>query len=116
MEFKGTKGEWYLSKDSLNVECESVSGLVASVWGLYKSDEVEIRNEGESWLAMRERYKPIREEKAKEAKANAQLIVSAPDLLSALINLLESNTHLELDLDSVEKAELAIKNALRQSI
>lgn len=51
----------------------------------------------------------------KEAEANAQRIVKAVNMHDELINaikaLLEDNTHLELNLDSVEKAEQLLKQA-----
>lgn len=46
-----------------------------------------------------------------EAKANAKLIAAAPQLLAAVIALLEENEHLELDLNGVELGEAAIKAA-----
>lgn len=50
----------------------------------------EIRNEGESWLEMRQRTEPERIAIEEERSANARLIASAPDLLQALNTLLET--------------------------
>ncbi len=44
----------------------------------------EDRNEGESWMAMRDRTQSARDAITKEQAANAQLIAAAPELLEAL--------------------------------
>lgn len=83
MEFKGTKGRWFFDEPT-NVKAYGVKGLVATAWGLYDSKESEIRQEGESWLDMKDRTQPIRDLKEKESIANAKLIACAPELLEML--------------------------------
>ena len=50
----------------------------------------EDRNDGESWLDMRERTAPERAAIAAEQVANARLIAAAPELLAALRNLTQA--------------------------
>lgn len=67
----------------------------------------EERQEGESWIDMRERTEPDRNKLHAEKMANAQLIAAAPDLLSALHNMLEDGdkTDREQALRAIAKAE-----------
>lgn len=90
MDFKGTKGKWIFDKNKNAITNESVSGLLATAWSTYNSDEIEQRQDGESWLSMRERTKSIREEKEIEQKANALLISKAPEMLEMLEIILQS--------------------------
>lgn len=83
-EFKGTKEKWYLSDSKGGVKCDSVKGLLLKAWSVYNSEEVEQRIDGESWIDMRDRTAPIREEKEVETKANALLISKAPEMLEEL--------------------------------
>jgi len=48
--------------------------LIATVW---TQDVDDTRLDGESWLAMRERTKPLRDEADKKALDRAELIASA---------------------------------------
>lgn len=84
LEFKGTKTEWYFDEKSNGIKAEGVKGLLVSVWSTYDGDEVEVRENGESWLDMRYRTEHIREAKKMEQLSNAKLIAAAPDLLEAL--------------------------------
>lgn len=77
---------------------------------------VEIIDEKECAIAsLTYDFHPIGGRTIEEAEANAQRIVKAVNMHNELINvikaLLEDNTHLELNLDSVEKAEELLKQA-----
>lgn len=63
-EFKGTKGEWFVN--GLFIECEGEDGLT-TVCQFYDRFETEFE----------------------DAKSNAQLIATAPELLKALQNLMK---------------------------
>jgi len=78
MEFKGTKGEWYVSKD-----CNVFSKLVEERVKNHKDAFVRISTDGEIAKCWTDLYDNtiIPDE---EGKANAQLIASAPELLEAL--------------------------------
>lgn len=80
--FKGTKGEWY-KHGTDGVKCKKVPGLLATAWSVFSLPDIEIRKEGESWLAMRLRIEPQLEKFKEEREANAKLIAAAPDLLEA---------------------------------
>jgi hypothetical protein len=86
-EFRGTKGKWFFDKTKNAITSENVSGILATAWMTYKCEDIEERLEGESWLEMRERTKPIRIEKDVEQKANALLISKAPEMLEMLEEL-----------------------------
>jgi hypothetical protein len=87
MEFKGTKGKWFFDKTKDNITSENVSGILATAWMTYNSEEIEERIDGESWLDMRKRTEVIRIEKEIERKANALLISKAPEMLEMLSEL-----------------------------
>ena len=55
---------------------------IATVWTQYPQEE---RREGESWLEMRDRMKPIGIKAAQETIDRARLMAAAPDLLEALM-------------------------------
>jgi hypothetical protein len=96
MEFKGTKGKWNFDKTKNAITSEKVSGILATAWMTYKSEEIEERIDGESWLQMRERTDVIRAEKDIEQKANALLISKAPEMLEMLkqcLYRLENSNH-----------------------
>jgi hypothetical protein len=89
MEFKGTKGKWNFDKTKNAITSEKVSGILATAWITYKSEEIEEIIDGESWLDMRKRTDVIRAEKDIEQKANALLISKAPEMLEILKIILE---------------------------
>lgn len=83
-EFKGTKGEWYFDKNTNAIKNKNVQGILATAWSVYNLGLEEVREEGESWLSMRNRTKQLREDKEKETIANAQLISCAPEMFKEL--------------------------------
>lgn len=80
MEFKGTPGPWHVSNEGrLLVRDDDWLGIVADSLG-YNSEEEEV--------------------------ANARLIAAAPDLLDALIKIVEMNQQYAVDkYGDVRKAE-----------
>ena len=98
MEFKGTKGKWY------------IENLHAPKEGKYPAFEIDISTETEEnmctvWYA---------ELFAEEAKANALLISKAPEMLEMLIGFVERwdfvNPHLFYNAE-IEQARQLIKEA-----
>lgn len=73
MEKKFTKGEWFVKNN--HVFCET--GVVALNGSVRKIDET--MQEGESWLAMRNRTELEREALKAEINANMNLIAAAPE-------------------------------------
>lgn len=107
MEFKGTKGEWFI-KDT-HICCES--GIIALRGTVRQVDDTQLN--GESWLSMRDRTKNQRADLENEREAKAKLIAAAPDLLNALQGLLKWSVHLPPACnDEIFKAQKAIKKAL----
>jgi len=90
MKFKGTQGEWIFDSKSKGIKNKNVKGLLATAWGVYNSEETEIRLVGESWLDMRRRTDEIREDKRIETEYNAKLISCAPELLRACIEFVKA--------------------------
>jgi hypothetical protein len=78
MEFKGTKGEWYVGDD-----CDIISKLVGERIRNHKDPLVSQKDNGEIAQCWQDYYDgtiiPT-----EEAKANAQLIATAPELLEML--------------------------------
>lgn len=107
MEFKGTKGKWIYDTTKNDIVNENVKGLLATAWSTYNSDIHEERLENESWLSMRKRTEPIRENCELEQKANALLISKAPELLEMLKRLIQP----DLDISDLIEAENLIKEA-----
>lgn len=72
---KFTPGPWKANDTNIHAGNEHI----VTAWGLEGrvSDE---RNEGESWLQMRERTDPSRKEAEMEGIANAHLIAATPDM------------------------------------
>ena len=105
-EFKGTRGKWFFDKTKNAITSENVSGILATAWMTYKCEDIEERLEGESWLEMRERTKPIRIEKDVEQKANALLISKAPEMLAMLEKIFD-----EKEVESFKDLEQLIKEA-----
>jgi len=85
METKHTKEKWIYIKSNKSVVA---NGNNIAFTGAPRFVS-EIRNEGESWLDMRQRTEPERKSIDEEQEANARLIASAPDLLQALNDLCE---------------------------
>ena len=91
-EFKGTKGEWSISRDinyneRICIESES-NGNFIDCWSLGFSTEDEMR-------------------------ANAKLIAAAPELLNALQGLLDVD---EIDVHSVFKAQRNAQQAINKAL
>ncbi|HCC80411.1 MAG: hypothetical protein Tp185DCM00d2C31949971_63 [Prokaryotic dsDNA virus sp.] len=59
--------------------------------------------DGESWLDMRERTEPLRQERAREAEANIALQKAAPDLYEALHCLTEEVKKMKADIKNHPK-------------
>ena len=99
MEFKGTKGSWSIT-DKFETKLETTIEC-----GLIRVAEVKHYNDGKNDWA-------INDPTYYEGRANATLIVAAPDLLEALQDLLIHA--LEHDLHGVwtDKAKVAIEKAL----
>ena len=70
MEFKGTPGPWLTDRNNFH------AGRIATVHGCKNNDWVEI------WSTNWPENEDVQE-------ANARLMAAAPDLLNALINLIE---------------------------
>lgn len=70
MEFKGTPGPWLIDRNNCH------AGRIATVHGCKNNDWVEI------WSTNWPENEDVQE-------ANARLMAAAPDLLNALINLIE---------------------------
>lgn len=110
-EFKFTKGEW--SVDKTAIKCyNTVVGFTATL-----ISRVDVtRLEGESWLDMDKRTEPDRIGCKIEEEANSKLIAAAPDLLYALINLVEIVDTLPEDksiLTALDNAKRAIDKATK---
>jgi hypothetical protein len=126
LEFKGTKGEWYmphLSDDNAKCNCPFVlcDSLHSSI-GTIKVIELEVLPEQEKGTSFENEYPTL-----EEAKANGKLIAAAPDLLKAIQGLLSitsdsdgvSGYHLNGrtaywdDFNEVSEAKQAIEKALK---
>ena len=115
METKHTKGEWVQVNKS-QIFNENHHGILAFTGFNYDSDQVEVRDEGESWLSMRKRTEEVRVKAEEEQLANAKLIAAAPDLLEAcmaikdyftdpnLVNDLQINDELDIVQEAIKKA------------
>jgi hypothetical protein len=79
MEFKGTKGEWYVGDD-----CDIISKLVEERVKNHKDPLVSEKDNGEIAQCWQDYYDGTIIS-TEEAKANAQLIATAPKLLEVLI-------------------------------
>ena len=101
-----TKEKWIFIESNLSVVA---NGNNIAFTGIPRHVS-EIRNEGESWLDMRNRTEPERKAVEEEQKANARLIAAAPDMLEALQNL-------ENDDNSIpERAWKMVKDAIAKAI
>jgi hypothetical protein len=78
MEFKGTKGKWYVGDD-----CNIMSELVEERVRNHKDPIVSQKDNGEIAQCWQDYYDGTIIS-TEEAKANAQLIASAPELLEML--------------------------------
>lgn len=85
-----TKGKWIFDELKQSIVNENQNGILVTVWETYDADQVEIKEDGESWLDMRERTKPLREASNKEKIANLKLIAAAPEMLEMLKRVLET--------------------------
>jgi len=112
--FKGTKDlKVRINSDGYADGVKSNGKLIVTVWSP-RSEDDEILN-GESWLSMRNRTKQDRIDIKEEMDANAKLIAAAPELLEALINLVNQieNEHVSEFMDEFsEQADKAIIKAL----
>ena len=75
-----TKEKWIFIESNLSVVA---NGNNIAFTGLPRKVS-EIRNDGESWLDMRNRTEPERKAIDEERKANAKLISAAPEMFEAL--------------------------------
>ena len=80
-EQSGTAGPWQVG-DERRVYVPDIGKFIASAWWPGKVDE--IRQQGESWLDMRERTDPERNALKEAESANTRLIAAAPDMVAAL--------------------------------
>lgn len=76
---KFTPGPWHVDGHRV---FGSGGAFLASAW--YPRAANDARQDGESWLAMRERTQAVRDAIERETVANARLIAAAPDLYEAL--------------------------------
>ena len=110
-EFEFTKGEWCVDKTS--IKCNNINiGFTATL--ISRVDETRLK--GESWLDMRDRTEQDRINCDVEEKANAQLISASPNLLHALIDLVEIVDTLPEDksiLTALDNAKKAIDKATK---
>lgn len=109
MEFKGTKGVWYVGQEA-GIFCDTVKKR-ALKYGQTK-EEGEI---AQCWVDVYN-GKIISDE---EAEANAKLIAAAPELLTALQNVLNiHNNHVSavgkglFNADRINEIEQVIKKAI----
>ena len=94
LEFKGTKGSWKLGGNTLD-------GILVSVRHPQNRDVCTVWKYDDSFL------------ENQEAEANAKLIASAPDLLEALQELVNSNPMHDGYHEKKLKAIKAIEKALK---
>ena len=95
-----TKEKWIFIESNLSVDA---NGNNIAFTGLPRKVS-EIRNDGESWLDMRNRTEPERKAIDEERKANAKLISAAPEMFEALLNI-------ENDDNSIPKTIWDLRNA-----
>lgn len=103
-EFKGTEGEWNFDRNSKTIKC---NGEVVCLLGFLRQPD-KSQLEGESWLDMRKRTLPIREDIENEIEYNLKLIASAPELLEALQGMI-NNFYVTATSDEVIQEESIIK-------
>ncbi len=89
-----TKGKLEVNTKSKAIQSLESGGNIALVCITYKSEEVEVQEEGESWLDMRHRTKPKRMEADEEKQANAERIVKTwnchDKIVEALSDILDA--------------------------
>ena len=87
MKTQHTPGEWRYNQIDKTVTCNGFVIAIPSTYPSYDPCGIEICNNGESWLDMRDRTKPLRDNQEQEMEANAKLIASAPKMLETLIRI-----------------------------
>lgn len=102
MEFKGTKGEWFIADEiDVHSDCEESTGIVAQVFDGLDTHVSQLNKE--------------------KQEANAKLIAAAPELLEALQEIVKMqednygdgmNTHMKLR-TLCKDAKKAIEKALK---
>lgn len=109
-EFEFTKGEWI--NDRTMIKCNRITIGFTSIL-TPRVDQTRL--DGESWIDMRDRIK----QDLIEEKANAKLIAAAPDLLYAIIDLVEIVDTLPEDkslITALDNARKAIDKATKQKL
>ena len=105
-EFKGTEGEWKVTHDTNNIECNNEVILLCGY--LRNNDDTQLG--GESWLSMRERTSKDRQDIEDERLANAKIAAASKELLKALQGMVDL-FHVVVDSpNEIEQEQAIIKS------
>lgn len=106
-----TRGPWFITNKPESLGVIAHTGGCIAFTAIPRKVNQE-REEGESWLDMRDRTQAERESVKQEEAANARLIAAAPELLEALQFFVAPFAGLEVVPDGfIAKARAAIAKA-----